>query len=215
MRGAPRNARIWTVAFSFVAVLSMAVGCGDDGGVLPTATTTPGTTTPLRPGITLRSDGLGLVPFGASFDSASKDLRDALGAPDSDTTTVADMPDGLGGPKTTLRTLRWGQLSVSFIDWTGSPYRTDGSLHMVRWLLFDGTGSSRTFATPEGARLGSTLIDLQKAYASLIIERDDCVGAWQIRVDNSGRGIVGRLDSAPQDKDPRLVYLAAGLRSSC
>ena len=51
--------------------------------------------------------------------------------------------------------------------------------------------------------------------SSLVVERDDCVGAWHIRVGNSSLGLVGRLDASPDNANARSVYLAAGLRSSC
>jgi hypothetical protein len=55
-----------------------------------------------------------------------------------------------------------------------------------------------------------------EAYGSLlVVERDDCVGAWQIRVGTSSLGLVGRLDASPDNANVRSVYLAAGLRSSC
>jgi hypothetical protein len=177
-------------------------------------TTTTPTTTVVRP-VRLLADGLDRVFFGAPAEAAMSSLRDALGTPDGDTTVVEDMPNGLGGPRTTLRTVRWGQLAVSFIDWPGSPYRTDGALHMVRWIV-SVEHSGRTFTTPEGVGIGLRLSDVRSALGTtLIVERDECVGAWQIRVGSSSLGIVGRLDASPDDANARLVYLAAGLRSSC
>jgi hypothetical protein len=164
----------------------------------------------------LQADGLGRVSFGAQADAAVSNLRDALGSPDADTTVVGDMPNGLGGPRTTLRTVRWGQLAVSFVDWSGSPFRSDGTLHLARWLVTGENSGGRVFATPEGVRIGTGLAEIRQAYgSSLVVERDECVGAWQIRVGNSSLGLVGRLDVGPDSANPRLVYLAAGLRSSC
>ncbi|HUP73457.1 MAG TPA: hypothetical protein VM282_10495 [Acidimicrobiales bacterium] len=177
-------------------------------------TTVPATTRDSS--VRLLADGLGIVSFGAPADAAAIALRNALGVPESDTTVVADLPDGLGGPRTTLRTLRWGQLAVSFVDWTGSPYRSDGTLHLVRWLVSGETNDGRVYATSEGIRIGSSVAQLREAYgSSMVVERDDCVGAWQIRVGNPSLGVVGRLDSSPENANARLVYLAAGLRSSC
>jgi hypothetical protein len=205
-------------------VLAAAAGCGGDDTARPSSTTTTSgstvastapATTQVGP-VVLRADGVGAVSFGSPPDSALRSLRDALGQPDADDTVVGDMPNGLGGPRTTLRTVRWGQLAVSFIDWTGSPYRNDGTLHLVRWLVSADNKGSRVFTTPEGVHIGSTLPEIRQAYGTaLIVERDDCVGAWQIRVGNSGLGVVGRLDASPDNTNARLVYLAAGLRSSC
>ena len=204
-----------------IAVLTAVFGCSDDKTSETPATTSRGavTTVPattLDSSVRLLADGLGTVSFGAPADAAATALRNALGVPESDTTVVADMPDGLGGPRTTLRTLRWGQLAVSFVDWTGSPYRSDGTLHLVRWLVSGQTNNGREYATPEGIRIGSSVAQLREAYgSSMVVERDDCVGAWQIRVGNPSLGLVGRLDSNSENANARLVYLAAGLRSSC
>jgi hypothetical protein len=210
-----RNAAVLCVA------LAVAGGCGgDDASPAPStttggvATTVPATTVaaPVR----LQVDGLGRVSFGAPADAAVSTLRDALGPPEADTTVNGDMPNGLGGPRTTSRTVRWGQLAVSFVDWSGSPYRSDGTLHMVHWLVTGENSGGRVFATPEGVRIGTGLAEIRQAFgSSLVIERDDCVGAWQIRVGNSSLGLVGRLDAGPENANARLVYLAAGLRSSC
>jgi hypothetical protein len=183
------------------------------------ATTAPATTAPattLAAPVRLQTDGLGRVSFGTPADAAVTALRDALGAPAADTTVVGDMPNGLGGPRTTLRTVRWGQLAVSFIDWSGSPYRSDGTLHLVRWLVTGENSGGRSFSTPEGVGIGTGLAEVRQAYgSSLVVERDNCVGAWQIRVGNSSLGLVGRLDAGPENASAHLVYLAAGLRSSC
>lgn len=166
--------------------------------------------------VRLLADGLGSVSFGAPANAAVSNLRDALGPPDADTTVVGDMPNGLGGPRTTLRTVRWGQLAVSFVDWSGSPYRSDGTLHMVHWLVSAEYSANSVFATPEGVRIGTGLAQIRETFgSSLVIERDDCVGAWQIRVGTSSLGLVGRLDGRADNANARLVYLAAGLSSSC
>jgi len=213
----------------FCVALAAAAGCGGDDASTSPATTLPATTLPattlpattlpvttLPATVALRADGLGLALFGAPADGAVRALRDALGQPDADSTVVADMPDGLGGPRTTLRSVRWGQLTVSFVDWTGSPYRSDGTLHLVRWLVSGANSGGRVFSTPEGIHIGTLLTDIRQAYgSSLVVENDDCVGAWQIRVGASSLGLVGRLDSSPDSANARLVYLAAGLRSSC
>jgi hypothetical protein len=207
-----------------VALVFSIVACGDDGGTsAPTSTAPTGTTIPsatsstTRPvTIDLRASGLGPLAFGAPADAVVRDLTIALGKPDDDATVVADMPDGLGGPHTTLRTLRWGQLSASFIDWKGSPFRSDGTLHFVRWIATGAAGDERHVATPEGAGLGTSVTDLKRIYgSSLVIARDDCTNSWQVSFDRSNVGLVGRLDANPDLATSRLVYLAAGLRSSC
>jgi hypothetical protein len=145
-----------------------------------------------------------------------RDLSAALGKPDEDSTVVANMPDGLGGPQTTLRTLRWGKLAVSFIDWKGSPFRTDGTLHFVRWIATGAGADVRNLTTPEGVNVGMSVTDLKRIHSSsLVIARDECTNSWQVSFDRSNVGLVGRLDANPELSNAKLVYLAAGLRSSC
>ena len=89
MQGAPFVTRFRIVFAALLAIVSTMAGCGDDASVLPTTTTIPAPTTS-RAVVTLRGDGLGVVAFGAPFDSAARQLREALGEPDGDTTTVAE-----------------------------------------------------------------------------------------------------------------------------
>jgi hypothetical protein len=213
-----------------VLLLVAMAGCGDDDGASGTTTTTARATTTgapttggattsapsTRAAVDLRATGLGTIAFGTPVGDAVRDLTAALGKPDDDATVVANMPDGLGGPQTTLRTLRWGKLAVSFIDWKGSPYRTDGTLHLVRWIASGTAADVRGLTTPEGVSVGTTLTALRQVYgASLVVARDDCTSSWQVSFDRSNVGLVGRLDASPETANARLVYLAAGLRSSC
>jgi hypothetical protein len=166
--------------------------------------------------VDLRASGLGPIAFGTPVDSAVRDLTAALGKADDDASVVANMPDGLGGPQTTLRTLRWGKLMVSFIDWKGSPYRSDGTLHFVRWIASGTAADVRGLTTPEGVSVGTTVTGLRQAFGtSLVIGRDDCTNSWQVTFDRSNVGLIGRLDSNPESSNAHLVYLAAGMRSSC
>jgi hypothetical protein len=215
--------RILTAVLSGALVLALAA-CGDDGGTAATtsatqpttsaATTSPSSTRPVAPD--LRASGIGSIAFGTPADAAVRDLTTALGKADDDSTVVANMPDGLGGPQTTLRTVRWGKLSVSFIDWKGSPFRADGTLHFVRWIATGAAADVRNLTTPEGVKVGTSVADLKRIHdSSLVIARDECSNSWQVSFDRSNVGLVGRLDANPELSSAKLVYLAAGLRSSC
>jgi hypothetical protein len=89
-------------------------------------------------------------------------------------------------------------------------------LHFVRWIVSGTAADARGFATPEGVSVGTTATRLRQAFGtSLVIGRDDCTDSWQVTFDGSNVGIIGRFDSNPNVVDAHLVYLAAGLRSSC
>jgi hypothetical protein len=219
----PMKSRLFAVALLSTAI----TGCGDDDAASRTTTTVAGasttvagattsTTSARKATIDLRATGLGPIVFGTPAAAAVRDLTGALGEPDDDAAVLANMPDGLGGPQTTMRTLRWAKLAVSFIDWKGSPYRSDGTLHFVRWIAIGTAADVRGLATPEGVSVGTTAAGLRQAYGtSLVFRRDDCTDSWQVTFDRSNVGLVGRLDSNPESANARLVYLAAGLRSSC
>lgn len=202
--------RVLLVLVAALSLLAAACGSDDEPGA-PGTTTTVVTRT-----LVLRDDGLDAVAFGDRIDDALPILVGLLGEATADTAVTADMPDGLGGPQTTLRTLRWGALSVSFLDWSGSPFRADRSLHMARWIMAARTDGNPELATPEQVRLGSTVADVRRAYgANLPIEFVDYSGAWEFLPDPADPyGLVGRLDRAPTDPAAQVVYLAAGLRSS-
>jgi hypothetical protein len=92
----------------------------------PPSPTVPTTTAP-RPApltgpVTVSADGLGVVAFGQDYGAALGALTGQLGAPD-DAGTVTDLSRACGA--THNRDVRWGELTVSFID-TGSGLRLSG-----------------------------------------------------------------------------------------
>jgi hypothetical protein len=185
-------------------------GCGDDdGGSASTSTTSLAPTAP----VALRGDGLGVVAFGASVDDALAAIGSRLGPPDDDRTASGDRPDGLGDDTTTVRTVRWGALAVTFLDWRGSPYRSDGAMHLARWIQATTFGSAPPAVTgPDPVALGDTAADVRAALPGVVLAHDDCVGAWTFTFDAHGT-VFGRLDGPPEVGTVSL--LTAGLQSSC
>jgi hypothetical protein len=215
---------------SILAAATLVLGCSSDStpdeagettapaGTSSEASTTseasPGTAAPAD-GLWLLEDGLGLFAFGEPDQSAMPRLIDALGQPTADTTFTADMPDGIGGPDTTVRLVDFGSLSVTFTDW---PYfRDDGAMHFVRWILFQGSGPPG-LATSEGISLGSTVDDLRAAYGERLVlpeAPDDCTGQWLFSVGGSALGLQGALDGPSTDGSSSVIVLTAGAQSSC
>lgn len=196
---------------ALVALAAGLAACGDDGAPQDE----PGNGSE---GLELRSDGLGAVAFGETEAAATTKVVEVLGNPDHDDTTTGDRPDGLGDQGTTLRLLRWGGFSVSFIDWTGSPYRTDGQMHFVRWILTSSDSAGHTrLTTAEGLTVGSTAADVRRVYGDrAVITHDECVGAWTFHLrDAEALGLRGRFDRDPSDPAAALTFLSAGLQSSC
>jgi hypothetical protein len=168
-------------------------------------------------GVVLRSDGLEVVSFGDLASTAATELTAVLGPPDRDDSVTEDRPDGLGDQGSTLRTMRWGALAVSFLDWQGSPYRTDGRLHLVRWMVLGADRAGEAVSTADGVTVGSTATDVRRVYGDrLITERDECVGAWTFRLrGEEALGLRGRFDRDPADPAAVVSFLSAGLQSSC
>jgi hypothetical protein len=168
--------------------------------------------------VLLREDGLGDYQFGAPPDTVLPGLTAMLGPPTEDTTERGSLPGGYGGENTTLRSVRYGNLSLVFVDW---PYfRNERVMQWAHWSVDDGEPAppNTAFVTEAGIAIGSTVSQLRQAYGDalrLATEIDECTDKWHWSVASaSPLGITGDL-SGPVTDGTRVTRLTAGAQSAC
>jgi hypothetical protein len=208
------------VAVAVLAMLVAAGGCGGSGGgdpspsaspagseaspsatpeQSPTAAETPSPSTPPSPSAAaaepaILADGLGIVSFGAPADAVIEALSGRYGAPTNDTGWVAELPT-YGDCPGNVREVTWGPVLAGFLD-GASPYAPGGP-HFINYQIGLEGAAQGGPRSPEGIGLGSTVEDLQAAYADRL----------QV-VTESERGVAFRITSAdPARPDDRISGL--------
>jgi hypothetical protein len=199
----------------------------------PPVTTTPttlpptstATTAKAAPGVTLRSDGLGVAGFGAAEREALGRLRRELGPPDETGSWNGATPFGTCPGDT--RAVRWGRLYVLF---TNGPtrYAPSGTWHLFAYQV---DAVQRTKVDPQyngptpppeppplrgyspktaaGIGFGSTLAELRAAYGGRLRVSSGLPGPvhrFQVRLD------AGELSGSLSGRTPSATVtgLAAG-----
>ena len=203
-----------------LAVLAAFVlfSCGvEDGAGVDTATTTSSSTTsqngsstsptsqPVTGTVTLRGNGLGVVDYGQDADEVISALEALIGSSPSATGSQADWVEYIG----------WGELGlfVGFDTPTAENY--SGSSRFVGWEYYGSDGGT-TFATAEGASIGTALFDLQELYGDRLevsTALDECVSGTAYPIVLGG-SIYGLLDRVPAD-DAQVRLLRAGVGVGC
>ncbi len=204
-----------------IAVLAALVltSCGaEDGAGVGTTATSPSSTTssetgpatsppsqPATGSVTLRGDGLGVVDFGQDADAVIPVLEALIGSSPTATGSQADWVEFVG----------WDDLGLFVGFDTPAAESYSGASRFVGWEYFGSDGGT-TFATAEGAGIGTTLPELQALYGDRLevsTVLDECVSGTAYPIVLGGN-IFGRLDRAPAD-DARVNILRAGVGVGC
>jgi hypothetical protein len=177
------------------------------------------TTTVVESVIVLGADGLGALDFGDSSASVMEVLMGLLGPP----VPGEEYPYG-GHP---LRHVYWENagLAVTFSDYDF--FRDDGVEHFAGWAHsphigdlagWDHGPASLTLQTAEEISIGSTLADLQSAYADRVVLEAECdPGGPPTAAYVRGRvsSIRFGFDGQPLGPTSRIAGMTAGAGPGC
>lgn len=159
--------------------------------------------------VVLAADGLGVVRFGAPAADAVAALTAALGPPDDDTGLVDPAQEQVLGacPAGRQRAVRWGQLTVGFVEGVSS-YASRATEHVVLYSYGDpeGQGPAGPLATATGVGVGSTVDEVRQAYAGAahVVPGDEIVPPY-VEV-----GLGGEHPLVLQTTDERVSSIRAG-----
>jgi hypothetical protein len=155
---------------------------------------------PPTPSIQLRTDGLGAVPFGTSFEHARPILVSALGEPMRDSGWV-DMGDIQICPHRQGRVLEWDGMSMLF----GQDPLEDVPPGLLQWFVYDGA-VGRRLATVPGIRVGDTNAAVRAAYPD--VQYGDFPDYWYWNTDYrepDRRPLHGYFEGTTPDPSDRSV----------
>ena len=180
----------------------------------PTTTTSTTEAAESESTIVLRTDGLGVVPFGAEIDEALVVLTDLLGPPMSHElhTDVWGEESSYGS----FHEVKWKGLRLEFIDWD------------IDWTPLDSPVFSywttgRSLRTPEGVGPGSLWADMAPIYGDGAKAWEDCgentgtiMYFFAIELDGEGYDHIagyayfGWLTDDPSDPASSVAQMEAG-----
>lgn len=164
--------------------------------------------------IVLRTDGLGVVPFGAEIDEALVVLTDLLGPP-----TSHELHTDVWGEESSygsFHEVKWKGLRLEFIDWD------------IDWTPLDSPvftywSAGEPLRTPEGVGPGSVWADMAAIYGDAAKAWEDCgenTGAiiyfFSIELDGegyehiAGYAYFGSLTDDPSDPASSVAWMEAG-----
>ena len=148
----------------------------------PTTTTTTTTTLPPSEILILGPENIDGITFGSDADQAIASFEEILGSPDSDTGWVPPV-DSEGVqvygpcPGTLIRVVDWSNLKTVYTN-AQTQWASEDTRHFFfySYVLFDVDDLGLT--TAEGIGLGSSVEDLQAAYADTLDVQSDEFGDY-------------------------------------